>query len=207
MEKLLVIGFEPFDGYSVNPSDELVKVINGRRIAGYDIVGATLPLDYNTALDKLEELLASHTPQVILCFGQASRAAISIERIAINALGTKRADNYGNTPETDVIDADAPAAYYANIDPHRLVEALKCEGIPAYVSYHAGTYGCNWLLFSILHKIATGTILGRATFIHLPPLPSQALEKDKMELATMPLERIVRAIEVVIQALGSAEET
>ncbi len=207
MKKLLATGFEPFDGYSVNPSDELVKAINGRKIAGYDIVGATLPLDYKTALDKLEELLASHTPQVILCFGQASRTAISIERIAINALGIKRADNYGNTPETDVIDADAPAAYYANIDPHPLVEVLKGEGIPAYVSYHAGTYGCNWLLFNILHKIATGKIHGCATFIHLLPLPSQALEKDKMELATMPLENAVRAIEIVIQTLGSAEET
>ena len=122
-------------------------------------------------------------------------------------MGTKRADNYGNTPETDVIDVDAPAAYYANIDPHPLVEALKGEGIPAYVSYHAGTYGCNWLLFNILHRIATGTIHGRATFIHLPPLPSQALEKDKMELSTMPLDNAVRAIEIVIQTLGSAEET
>ena len=207
MKKLRATGFEPFDGYSVNPSDELVKAINGRKIAGYDIVGATLPLDYKIALDKLEEQLAAHTPQVILCFGQASRAAISIERIAINALGTKRADNYGNTPETDVIDVDAPAAYYANINPHRLVEALKDEGIPAYVSYHAGTYGCNWLLFNILHRIATGKIHGCATFIHLLPLPSQALEKDKMELATMPLENAVRAIEIVIQTLGSTEET
>jgi len=207
MPKLLAIGFEPFDGYSVNPSDELVKTINGRKIAGYDIVGTTLPLDYTTALDKLEKMLATHNPQVILCCGQASRATISIERIAINALGTKRADNYGNTPETDVIDADAPAAYYANIDPYPLVEALKVEGIPAYISYHAGTYGCNWILFNILHRIATGKIRGRATFIHLPPLPSQALEKDKMELATMPLENIIQAIEVVVQTLDSAEDT
>jgi pyroglutamyl-peptidase len=46
MPKLLATGFEPFDGYSINPSDELVKAINGRNIAGYDIVGATLPLCY-----------------------------------------------------------------------------------------------------------------------------------------------------------------
>ena len=202
MPKLLVTGFEPFAGYSVNPSDELVTAINGRKIAGYDIVGATLPFDYTTALNKLENLLAAHNPQVILCCGQASRAMISIERIAINALDTKRADNYGNTPETDVIDADAPAAYYSNIDPHPLVEALKSEGIPAYVSYHAGTYGCNWILFSVLHRIATGKIRGRATFIHLPPLPSQALEKDKTELATMPFENIVRAIEIIIRTIG-----
>ena len=206
MKKLLATGFEPFDGYSVNPSDELVKVINGRKIAGYDIVGATLPLDYTTALDRLEELLAAHNPQVILCCGQASRATISIERIAINAVGTKRADNHGNIPETDAIDADAPAAYYSNIDPHPLVEALKGKGIPAYVSYHAGTYGCNWILFNILHRIATGRIRGRATFIHLPPLPSQALEKDKMDLATMPLENVVRAIEVVIQTISLADQ-
>jgi len=203
---LLATGFEPFDGYSVNPSDELVKAINRREIAEYNIVGATLPLDYKTAWNKLEELLVAYNPQVILCCGQASRATISIERIAINALGTKRADNYGNIPEIDVIDADAPVAYYTNIDPYPLVEALKGEEIPAYVSYHAGTYGCNWILFSILHRIATGKIRGRATFIHLPPLPSQALEKDKMELATMPLERIIRAIEIVIQTLDSSED-
>ncbi|MHA2207303.1 MAG: pyroglutamyl-peptidase I family protein, partial [Candidatus Thorarchaeota archaeon] len=79
--------------------------------------------------------------------------------------------------------------------------ALTKEEIPAAVSYHAGTHGCNWLLYSVMHRIETGEIDARATFIHVPPLPSQAIEKKSMTIASMPLEMIVRAVEIIIEHL------
>ena len=199
---ILLTGFEPFDGFSVNPSEEVVETLDDKKINQFSLVGLVLPLDYVNALEILSVALKKHKPEYVLCCGQANRAAISIERIAVNAISTKRPDNYENTPESDIIEFDGPAAYYANLDPLILVQALLDSGIPAHVSYHAGLYGCNWLLYNVMDMIETGTLDAKATFIHLPALPSQAIEKDMMSLATMPIDMQVKALEVIIKSLS-----
>jgi pyroglutamyl-peptidase len=201
MKNLLLTGFEPFDGFTVNPSGEIAKKLNDNKIRDFNIIGVVLPLDYANALSILDTALEKHKPSVILCCGQANRATITIERLAVNAISTDRPDNYGNIPETDVIDADGPTAYFANIPPLPLVKAIREQGIPAYVSYHAGAYGCNWLLYNVMPRIEKGVIDAKATFVHLPPLPSQALQKDLQTLATMPLEMQVKALETIVRCL------
>ena len=200
MSKLLITGFEPFDGFTINPSEEVAKTLDGQRIGRYDIVSLVLPLDYKKALDLLDYALDKHEPKVVLCCGQANRAVITIERIAINILNTNRPDNYGNIPETDIINHEGPAAYFANLNPHRLVDILKENDIPAEVSYYAGAYGCNWLLYNLLQRIETNDLDILTTFIHLPPLPTQAIQKDMMTLATMPLELQVEALLTIIES-------
>jgi pyroglutamyl-peptidase len=202
MKRLLLTGFEPFDGFNENPSAEVAKSLDGDTIGAFEVTGIVLPLDYYNALSILDKKLDEYKPDVILCCGQANRETISIERIAVNVLSTKKPDNYGNIPETDIIDNDGPAAYFANIDPFPLVQALLNEGIPAYVSYHAGAYGCNWLLYNVIKRIEMGAINTRATFMHLPPLPSQAIQKDMMSLATMPLDLQLKAVETIIKSLS-----
>jgi pyroglutamyl-peptidase len=202
MVKLLITGFEPFDGFSINPSEEVAKTLEGQKVGKFDIVNLVLPLDYNKALDLLDYTIEKHKPKVILCCGQANRAVITIEKIAINILGTKRPDNYGNIPESEIINSEGPAAYFVNIDPHKLVKILTENEIPAEVSYYAGTYGCNWLLYNLMQRIETNDLDIQATFIHLPPLPSQAIEKDMMTLATMPLELQVEALLTIIDSLS-----
>lgn len=202
MKKLLVTGFEPFDGFTINPSEEVAKSIDGREVGKYSVRGIVLPVDYAKAFDVIDPVLEEHTPEIILCCGQANRAAISIERIAVNAISTKRPDNSENIPESDIIESEGPAAYFANLDPLPIVQALLDSGIPAHVSYHAGLYGCNWLLYKVMERIENGSLDAKATFIHLPPIPSQAIQKDMMSLATMPLELQVKALEVIIESLS-----
>lgn len=201
MKRLLLTGFEPFDGFEVNPSEEVAKAFNGYKIGKFEVTGLVLPLDYKNAMSLFDEKLEEYKPIVILCCGQASRETISIERIAVNVLSTKRPDNYGNIPDADIIDNNGPVAYFTNIDPFPLVQSLLNENIPAYVSYHAGVYGCNWLIYNVMQRIEMGIIDARATFIHLPPLPSQAIQKDMMSLATMTLELQLQAIETIIKSL------
>lgn len=202
MTKILITGFEPFDGFSVNPSEEVVKLLNKKRIDAFSLVGLVLPLDYTKALDILDKALKKHNPDYILSCGQANRAAISIERIGVNVISTKRPDNYENLPESDIINTEGPAAYFANLDPLPLVQALLDNGIPAFVSYHAGLYGCNWLLYKVMERIENGSLNAKATFIHLPPLPSQAIEKDMMSMATMTLEMQIEALFTIIKSLS-----
>ncbi len=201
MPILLIVGFEPFDGFTINPSEEVAKTLEGQKIGRYNIVSLVLPLDYTKALNYLDYALEKHKPKVVLCLGQANRAVITIERIAINVIATQRSDNYGNIPETDIINHEGPAAYFTNLDSHRLVKILKENDIPAEVSYYAGSYGCNWLLYNLMQHIETNSLDILATFIHLPPLPIQAIQKDIMTLATMPLELEVEALLILIDSL------
>ena len=201
MPTILVTGFEPFDGFTINPSEEVAKAVNGTMVNQHSVVGLVLPLDYNNALGILDTALEKHKPDYVLCCGQANRAAITIERIAINVLSTKRSDNYDNIPKTDIINHEGPAAYFSNIEPQALVEILKENEIPAEVSYYAGAYGCNWLLYNVMQRIETGGLNMKATFIHLPPIPSQAIQKDQPALATMPLDMLVNALVTIIKSL------
>lgn len=200
MSKILLTGYEPFDGFAINPSAELAKSLDRVSIGSHSITAIVLPLDYSNAFDVFLSYFEKNNPDFVLCCGQAGRAAISFERIAINAVGRKP-DNEGNIPKSDLIDEEGPAAYFSTIALDKLVEDLKNEGIPAYVSYHAGTYGCNWLLYKVLHHIHKEGLTTKATFIHVPPLPSQAIDEDKMNIPTMPLETIKKAMEIVIRNL------
>ncbi len=201
MPNLLITGFEPFDGFSINPSAVLARQLDGQIINQYQISGHVLPLDYTKAFDVMKSHIEEINPSVILCCGQVNRSAISLERIALNAIGTSRPDNYENYPQNDIIIDDAPAAYFSNIDLNPLVKSISEEGIPANVSYHAGTYGCNWIFFNVMHYIQSRNIDTQVTFIHVPHLPAQAIEKKKMTLATMPLDSMVQAVTTIINNL------
>ncbi len=201
LAKVVISGFEPFDGYSINPSAELVKLFDGQRINNHDIKGIVLPLDYKKADKLLKDLISKEKPQFVLCCGQANRPLITLEHLGINVLNTDREDNYGNVPDSHIIETEAPAAYFSTIDVHLLVSILKENGIPAAVSYNAGTYGCNWILFSILHWFANGNFDAKAAFVHVPPLPEQSIEKNDSSLATMPLRDQLEAIKIIIQSL------
>ncbi len=201
MAKVVITGFEPFDGSSLNPSEELVKRLGGKRISRYQVIGEVLPLDYSKGLDIAKRAITEHKPKFILCCGQANRAAITLEFVGLNVRSTEREDNYGNRPKTPVINPSAPAAYFSTIDVHRIAIVLKEKGIPAGVSYHAGTYGCNWLLFSLLDWLPTSGLDSKVAFVHVPPLPEQAIEMNNLALATMPLDTITEAIEIIIESL------
>ena len=82
-----------------------------------------------------------------------------------------------------------------------MAEAIKVAGIPADASYHAGTYGCNWILFTLLHWIQNQEVSTDTMFVHVPPLPEQAIQKDTLDLATMPLGVIADAIGIIIENL------
>ncbi|NWF97029.1 MAG: pyroglutamyl-peptidase I [Candidatus Thorarchaeota archaeon] len=201
MPRLLLTGFEPFDGFKTNPSEELVNRMNGLTVGDWTIEGHVFPLDYALIGEELDSLFKNGDYKVIICTGQAERGSISVERVALNAVSTTRKDNAGNAPTSDVIDPTGPVGYFTSLEPTPIVSRLRKEGIPAFVSYHAGTYGCNFLIYSVMRRIVTAGLNTRATFIHVPPLPCQALEKENMGLPTLPLDTIVHAITLIVGLL------
>lgn len=193
MKKLLITGFDPFDGQTINPSWEAVRLLP-ETIGKYELCKLRLPTCYGDAprilLEKAEEIC----PDVIISVGQAGgRANVTPERIAVNIRDSKRADNAGRICAGERIAPDGDAAYFSTLPVEAMAEAICAAGLPGAVSSTAGTFVCNDVLYSVLRRFAgTDTKVG---FIHVPYLPEQGEPN-------LPLEGTVRALAAAIEALS-----
>ena len=166
--KILLTGFDPFDREKVNPAFEAVKLLPDT-IAGAQIVKLEVPTQFVRAGEVLEAAMAEHKPDVVICVGQAGgRAAITPEKVAINLMDGRIPDNAGYQPVDVPIRADGPAAYFATLPVKAMVQRMQDAGIPAAVSYTAGTYVCNSLMYTLLFLIDRKFPSVRGGFIHVP---------------------------------------
>jgi len=194
-KKLLITGFDPFGGDTINPSWEAVRLLPDI-IGEYDITKLEIPTIFGAGTKKVLDTAAELKPDVIICVGQAGgRMSITPEVIGINLREARIPDNAGNQPLNTPVVADAPAAYFATIPVRKMVEYINEEGIPASLSYSAGAFVCNDVLYTLLnHYAETSTLVG---FIHVPYLPEQAGDK----FFSLPLEKICAALTAAIKAL------
>jgi pyroglutamyl-peptidase len=187
--RVLVTGFEPFDGSTVNPSQQLVEALSG------DLAKALLPVSYARAADELRRAIAETEPDVVICFGQADgRTGISVERFAHNLDEATTTDNDAVAGSGAPIDAHGPAAYSSTLPVDEIVAALRARGIPAAPSRDAGGFLCNHVFYVLMGELE-GRPGARGGFIHVPLLPEQTLEQAA---ASMPLDSLVQAAEIVI---------
>jgi pyroglutamyl-peptidase len=191
---VLVTGFDPFGGDTVNPSWMAVQGLHGRQIGGHRIVGAQLPTVFGDALGTLRELLAELHPVLVVCLGQAGgRGALSLERVAINVNDARIADNAGAQPVDTPVVAGGPAAYFTSLPIKAMLAALLAEGINAEVSQTAGTFVCNHVFYGLMHELATRPALRltRGGMIHVPWLPGQGQP-------SMRLDEVVEGVKLAI---------
>ncbi len=197
--KILVTGFDPFDGEMVNPSIETVKRLPDR-IAGAEIIKLEVPTIRYKSLKVIEEAIIRHDPDVILSVGQAGgRSDISVERIGINVDDFRMADNEGNKVTDEPVFPKGPDAYFVNLPVKSMVSRILERNIPASVSNTAGTFVCNHVTYGVRHLIATKYPGKRSGFIHIPYLPKQAAGKKGMP--SMALDLMVEAVMAAIEAI------
>ncbi|MEN2425568.1 pyroglutamyl-peptidase I [Chromobacterium vaccinii] len=171
MKTVLLTGFEPFGGETINPSWEAARRLDGETIAGARVHARLLPCAFGSALDTLYRELDALRPDIAIAVGQAGgRPDIAVERVAINIDDARFPDNAGRQPIDQPVVADGPAAYFATLPIKAIVAALRERGLPATVSQSAGTFVCNHVMYGLLHR---GGL--RGGFIHLPFLPEQAV--------------------------------
>ena len=189
--RLLITGFDPFGGETINASWEAVKRLP-EEIGDFKIHKLELPTVFGEAAEKVLRAAQRLHPQVILCIGQAAgRSAVTPERIGINVRDARIPDNRGTIPTDTPVIPGAPAAYFATVPIKAMVSAIQKLNLPASVSNSAGTFVCNDLLYTLLHHYAgTTTQVG---FIHIPLLPEQGSP-------SLPLADTVTALTVAIEA-------
>lgn len=200
MKRVLLTGFSPFDGESVNPSFEALKLIDTSKLP-CQIEILEVPTEFYVSAKIVIEKIHAFKPDIVLNFGQAGgRKEISVERVAINIDDASIPDNRGIKPTDHEISVFGPPAYFATLPIKKIVKDLQDHGFPASVSNSAGTYVCNHLMYSVLHELAMNKeIAAIAGFIHVPYTTDQV--KDKPHMFSLGLDTLRKAIEQIIMAV------
>jgi pyroglutamyl-peptidase len=187
---ILLTGFEPFGGETVNPSWEIARALDGWTCEGRVVRTALLPCAFGDALLRLDDALTAWRPELVLCLGQAGgRAEISIERAALNVDDARIPDNLGRQPIDAEVVVGGPSAYFSTLPIKALARDLRTAGVAAAVSNTAGTFVCNHVFYALMHRLATTPALAgtRGGFVHVPYTPEQAAGRPgvpSMALAT-----------------------
>lgn len=197
MKKLLISGFEPFDNERINPSWEAVKLLP-EVVGDYRLTKICLPVVFGVAADELLRVADEISPDVIIAVGQAGgRAAVTPEMVGINLRHGKIPDNAGHLATDEPIMVGGAAAYFSTLPVRKMSEGVKNAGLPAEVSYSAGAYVCNDVLYTLLAKTAEN--LTRVGFIHIPYAKKQGKEPS------MEMDDIVRALTSAILSIDGAD--
>ena len=197
-KKILITGFEPFGGDLQNPSGDAVRTLDG--LCQYDVKKLILPVSWQRAFPEIRKVWDEWKPDALLMVGLAAGAnAIRVERIGINLCGEIKdidglyANGTENLPQELPVLENAPDAFFATYNEKKILDALKSAEIPAKYSYSAGTYICNYLLYSSLEKRCRENADMRIGFIHVPYADGQ-----REDFPSMPLETIVSALKIAL---------
>lgn len=200
--KVLLTGYEPFGGHRKNPTMDIVSALSGKKIAGAEIFGKILPVSVKRAGPDIDRAMDDIKPDVVISLGMApTYTGITVERVALNLIDARIPDNDGEQPVDMPIVEGAPLAYLATLPVRKIVEKLKEHGIPAVISYSAGTYLCNYAMYWVLHYASQHGYPKRAGFIHIPYTPDQVVNRYFMlgrNTPSMHLDMEIEAIKIAI---------
>lgn len=200
MRKLLITGFDPFGHYQINPSWEVVQALPDK-IGNFSLTKLMLPNIYGLESRMLLEKAQEVEPDVILMMGMDSGTTkVHIDTVAINIQDALMEDNMGRKPWNKPIIEDGPAAYFATIPAHDLVQRLQKEGFHVHLGYSSGGYVCNDVFYNVAHTFNnTNTKFG---FIHVPLLPQMVWDEKE----ALPLEQSLKIVTRIIELLGEIVE-
>lgn len=191
MKKILVSAFEPFGGMDKNSSYEVVQNL-GERV---DIDRIVLPVVYQKAATLLMDRIKDHQYGAVLALGQAAgRNQVSIEVVGINLRNSERADNENTTYSFKRIDENGEDGLFSTLPIQAILRRWEKEKLGT-LSYSAGSYVCNDVLYSLLNEAKKNRLDLQIGFVHLPLLKQQDPKKG------IELEKMVKAIEVCLDEI------
>ena len=200
MAKILITAFESYGPWKTNASWLALVELTRQLPAQHSVTTRLYPVDLAVVERKLEEDLAAQF-DLALHLGQAPGSThVQFEAIGINV--TRDPDAPSATGRALV--TDGPLAFDSQLPLENWSQRLGERGIPARVSYHAGTYLCNAILYLSHYTIQQNGWNTRAGFIHLPVEISQAashptpLPSLSRETAAMALKLVLEQVDSVV---------
>ena len=196
MSTVLLPGFEPFAGDTANPSWDAVRLVD---VPGVELATQLLPCEFAASLRVLRRAGEAHEPDLVIAVGLAGgRAAVTPERVAINLDDARIPDNGGVSLIDEPIVDGGPDAYFTGLPIKAGVAAMRAAGVPAAVSYTAGTFVCNHVFYGLMHLIATELSRVRGGFVHVPYSAEMVAESGAAH-PSLPLRTIADGLAVFTQ--------
>ena len=202
--RVLITGFNSFANIETNPSQLIVEKIDQQKfLPEIQLTPKVLPTEYTAAGDKLQQLIATISPQIILLLGVAGkRQVVSLERVALNLDDCSIPDNAGCKYQAKLIEEKGPLAYFATLPLQDLQKELSQNGIATEISNHAGTYVCNHVFYLALHQMKKMQLDAACGFIHVPLVPADG---SVVGIEQMSLQKLMYAIELSIRFLSKSQ--
>jgi len=184
LPRVLVTGFEPFGTAKVNPTERIARELTftiGDN-PSYLLETMVLPVTSESS-DLVIARLSGEAHRLrpidhILHLGLHMKIEdVALERVAINIDDYRIPDNEGNQVIDRPIDPFGENALFSTAPVRKFEAALNSVEIPCHVSYSAGTYLCNHLLYTSLNHLKQIGSPATCGFIHLPPFEHMVFER------------------------------
>lgn len=197
--KILITGFEPFGSNNENSSWVVANKVATQNTFGIDIALELMPVSFKSVAKTLRTAVTRHNPDLLIMLGQAgSSDKVRLERIAINMMDARNADNDGFIPDEEPINTETPVALFTNTDIKQLYNAIVEQSIPVKISNSCGLYVCNRIYYEAL-MLCNEINKMKAIFVHLPLYDGQRDANENQH--TLPLDKMEKAINVIINKL------
>ena len=194
LAKILITGFEPFHGETVNPSKKLLQLFE----ANPEFKTLLLPVSYDKSWKKIETELKTQDYDLILMMGQAGgRAKIGLERVAINSIDSEAKDEDGVQIINSSIFPGGADAYMCHLPLREWLQSCRMKNFPIEISNTAGVYVCNSIYYKTLQFIQNRNSNQKALFIHFPYLPEQVFGKPS-NTPCLTLEVMKQTLDLVL---------
>jgi len=200
MASILITAFEPYDQWVENSSWLALVDFTRDLKAGQEVTTRLYPVSFDEVCQRLKKDLAANFDYV-LHLGQApGLSTIRLEAIGVNVGGSSHEPGERYHKLVD----DGPAAYHSALPLADWVGQLREAGVPASVSFHAGTLLCNATLYMTHYLVQKMSLKTQATFLHLPLATRQVATRNK-EIASLPIATSAAALHLIVGAIAKLE--
>lgn len=210
MKKVLISGFGDWAGSSANPAKGVADALDGAAIEGAAVSKIIAPSVFAEMVGVVTDEIDRIKPDIVIMLGEFCwRSMLTVERLAQNLIDATRydmGDEAGSRPQDAPVAPGGPVAYYATLPIRAMVKAMRQAGVPSDISDTAGTFGCNLLMYGVLHHIAQNALPIRAGWVHLPSLPETAALEANLGMPSMCLETQVEGLRAAIAAVLQNEK-
>jgi pyroglutamyl-peptidase len=166
---ILFTGFEPFDGATTNPTEQLVGHIASMRLT--DVAARVLPTSYRRSEAALTAALRELRPRVVCMLGLAAGAAtLRFEQVALNLNQASKPDNDGELRRNQRIRETGPVGYFGTLPFEPMRQQAEHSGEALELSRDAGGFVCNHVFYTASELLASELPEAIAGFVHVPPL-------------------------------------
>jgi pyroglutamyl-peptidase len=196
MPQVLLTAFEPYDRWKANASWLALVQLTQNFPEIPKITTRLYPVDFSVMKERLAADLSANYDYA-LHLGQAPGSSrVQLEAIGLNIGGSssQSPDQYRSLTD------DGPVGYQTALPVADWAVKLRRAGVPAQVSYHAGTYLCNATLYWSHYLVERLGLKTQVVFIHVPLDISQVVNEPH-GTASLPSNVSAQAVRLILDEL------